>query len=117
MGQATDYTHTHARTHTHTHTHTHTGTFAVVELMIGNAVQRTLTTFEYTHCLSSENYTDAQLEDIPLFMGNGTADLTCGLVKRDIAITLALMTGLIMVGYGVLHVYCVLVSLMTLYQF
>ena len=65
--------------------HTFTGTFAVVELMIGNSIQRVLhsdPTLEV--CIDDYNIT------------NSTID--CDAVKINVAITLAFSSGLIMVN-------------------
>ena len=67
----------------------------MVELMIGNAIQRTLDSLGYSQCTGgSGNLTDTQVLDIVV---DNVTNATCGSIKIDIALTLALMTGLIMV--------------------
>ena len=68
------------------------GTFAVVELMIGNSVDQTLLTFdELRNC--SSLYNDSNVTEF-LFQGELT---TCDDVRTDVVVTIALLTGIIMV--------------------
>ncbi|XP_064398686.1 sulfate transporter-like isoform X3 [Halichondria panicea] len=81
--------------------HISVGTFAVVELMIGNAIQRTLNSLGYSQCTGgSGNLTDTQVLDMVV---DNVTNATCGSIKIDIALTLALMTGLIMLVLGIMQ--------------
>ena len=85
------HSHTHTHTHRHAHTHIHTGTFPVVALMVGNAVTRL--TSHIPEC--SGNST--------LINPNETAADPCLLsecvtMRVEIAVTLSLMVGILMVG-------------------
>ncbi len=68
----------------------------MVELMIGNAIQRTLDSSGMSQCNGVPNLTDTQVLDMVVVLDD-TTNGTCGSVKIDIALSLALMTGIIMV--------------------
>ena len=70
--------------------------------MIANAIERVLTAHSLTVCIhgnDTNNTNDTMLDVNDLLVPNGNA--TCGEVKVDIAITLAFMSGLIMVSWAV----------------
>lgn len=68
-----------------TYAHAYSGTFAVVELMIGNSIQRVLgSNNETEHCLNSTFYQ----EDSEF----------CDGVMVPVAITIAFLSGVLMVG-------------------
>ena len=83
---------------THVRTCLPTGTFAVVQLMIANAIERVLTAHSLDVCFTGEfNGTMLDGDQInELLVPNGTA--TCGELKVDIAVTLAFTSGAIMVS-------------------
>ncbi len=65
--------------------------------MIGNAIQRTLDSLGLPQCVGgSENLTDTQVLNIVV---NNVTNATCGSIKIDIALSLTLMTGLLMVRH------------------
>ena len=66
--------------------------------MIGNAIQRTLPSLNLSICLSNSS------EELAIdFSGR---DTTCGAIKIEIAITLALITGIIMVRVWIITYNC-----------
>ena len=97
-----------------THTHSHSlsfplpsppypslsflGTFAVVELMIGNAIDRTLDSIGRSDCHSE---IDGEFNTTATMLGssvhNDTVFEDCDSLKVEMAVTLAFLTGTIMV--------------------
>ena len=71
------------------------GTFAVVELMIGNALDRTLESIGRSDCHSKDVETNATAIEQLGF--NVTSIDDCDSLKVEIAVTLAFLTGIIMV--------------------
>ena len=73
------------------------GTFAVVELMIGNSVERVIAgdPILAENCMT-EDKSQAESIDSVEFLLNGTVT-TCGSVKLDIFVTLSLLSGIVMV--------------------
>ena len=76
------------------------GTFAVVELMIGNAIDKILDSIGRNDCQNSDADDNAtSLEPLAL---NITGVEDCDYLKMEIAVTLAFLAGIIMVQ---LHCY------------
>ncbi len=69
--------------------------------MIGNAIQRTLDSIGLSQCVGgTTNLTETQ---VSMFVVDNVTNMTCSDVKVDIALSLALMTGLIMVRRSVYY--------------
>jgi len=82
--------------------HISVGTFAVVQLMIGNSIERILNSNNLMECVDGRgNITDEESID-NFTVEYGGRNTTCGEIKVDIAITLAFMSGVIMVVMGLL---------------
>ena len=76
----------------------HVGTFAVVELMIGNAIDRTLDSIGRSDCHSE---IDSEVNTTATMLGSPADNMTdiegCDSLKVEMAVTLAFLTGIIMV--------------------
>lgn len=81
--------------------HISVGTFAVVELMIGNSIDRTLTSIPLEEC-RYDNHSNLSEDAVNSLLVNVSGSVvSCESVKVEIAVTLALLSGIIMFLMGV----------------
>ena len=73
------------------------GTFAVVELMIGNAIDKTLDSIGRSDCQGSDANDNATSIEPSAFNATDLDD--CNSLKVEMAVTLAFLAGIIMVQY------------------
>ena len=100
------HTHTHTHTHAHSlskHTHTHThiaGTFPVVSLMVGTAVTRITSAVDYCNeedLGSGSGFNVTMTTTIASNDSNPCTQTPCNDLRADIAVSLSLLVGILMV--------------------
>ena len=76
------------------------GVIAVISLLVGNGVNQVLAKIGFSMC------SDATKSTHVAFLLDNVTNITCGDLKGEIAVSLAMTSGLIMVSVHYVYLFC-----------